>query len=143
MAFHGIFTLEKDINSQLVVCKQFASLARHMSGQRWSAEDYTSTSLELRLTWLNVYASKQQQRIKSGDRLVYLQTIINSHLWRDIYVVRDWSAEDYTSNYIFSKHRAFPGPVSSENGRINDAAATGSSAAPFSHHTGDMERRRL
>ena len=30
-----------------------------------------------------------------------------------------------------------------KNGRINDAAATGYSAAPFSHHTGDMERRRL
>ena len=38
--FHGIFTLEKD--ELFVNQKQFASPARHMSGQRWSSEDYTS-----------------------------------------------------------------------------------------------------
>ena len=52
-------------------------------------------------------------------------------------------AEDYTPNYIFFKRGTSRVQYRPKNGRINDAAATGSSAAPFSHHTGDMERRRL
>ena len=40
----------------------------------------------------------------------------------------------------FSNAGLLESDIVRKNGRINDAAATGFSAASFSHHTGDMER---
>ena len=94
-----------------------------------------------RLRYINITTGLN----KFGRRFVYIQTIYKQaslarHIKRAQRICR---AEDYTSNYIFFKRGTSRVQYRPKNGRINDAAATGSSAAPFSHHTGDMERRRL